>query len=257
MASSKKLREFKRADVVIFDLDGTLTESKANLKPRMAKLLVNLLSKKRIAIIGGGRYLQFRDQFLMHLKCPSSLFSNLYLFPTNATTFYRYTARSWKEVYHRNLSLKDKKEIIKAFHVAFEKIGYEMPRKIWGPTLDDRKSEMTFSALGQKAPLDAKKKWNKNEDIRPRLMGILQKLLPRFEVREGGETSIDVTRKAIDKAYGVREISKYLKIPVVKMVFVGDELQRGGNDAAAKLTGIRCVAVRGPADTERFIKDIL
>jgi len=77
------------------------------------------------------------------------------------------------------------------------------------------------------------------------------------EVRTGGLTAIDVTQKGIDKAYGVRQIEKVLKIPIKDMVFIGDALYPGGNDAAAKKTGVQTIAVKGPADTIAIIKKIL
>jgi hypothetical protein len=85
----------------------------------------------------------------------------------------------------------------------------------------------------------------------------MQKELPTFEVRSGGLTSIDVTQKGIDKAYGVRQIEKVLKISIKDMVFIGDALYPGGNDAAAKKTGVQTIAVKGPEDTIKIIKKIL
>jgi HAD superfamily hydrolase (TIGR01484 family) len=253
MTSSK----FKDKDLIVFDLDGTLTESKMNLRPDMSRALAALLQKKKIAIIGGAKYAQFERQFVGHLKCPRPLLANLFLFPTNATAFHRFSGGKWKRVYYKALSLREKLRIKKAFRATFRKAHYVHPEKIWGKVIEDRGTEVTFSALGQKAPLAAKECWNRTSDVRPKLMRILRRLLPELEVREGGETSIDVTWKGIDKAYGVREIEKYLHIPIRGMVFIGDALFRGGNDAAAKKTGVECVAVHGPKDTKKIIKKIL
>jgi hydroxymethylpyrimidine pyrophosphatase-like HAD family hydrolase len=86
---------------------------------------------------------------------------------------------------------------------------------------------------------------------------LLSEKLPRFEVHAAGFTTIDITRRGVDKAYGMRQIEKYLRVPIKKMIFVGDALFRGGNDAAVKKTGVKCAAVRGPKDTEKIIKRIL
>ena len=48
--------------------------------------------------------------------------------------------------------------------------------------------------------------------------------LPEFEVRLGGLTSIDVTKKGIDKAYGIRQVKKRLSVPIKEMAYVGDAL---------------------------------
>jgi len=76
-------------------------------------------------------------------------------------------------------------------------------------------------------------------------------------VHAAGFTTIDITRRGIDKAYGIRQIEKYLHIPIGTMLFIGDALYRGGNDAPAKKTGVQTIAVSGPKDTIAIIKKIL
>ncbi|HVN26602.1 MAG TPA: HAD-IIB family hydrolase [Candidatus Paceibacterota bacterium] len=243
-------------ELIVFDLDGTLAPSKAPMRPDMSKALAALLAKKKVAVIGGGSYEQFSRQFVGRLKVPKALLPNLFLFPTTSTSFYRYR-NGWKKVYRKVLKATEKKRIMAAFDEAFAKTGYRHPKKHWGPIIEDRDSQITFSALGQAAPIPAKEAWNKKSDVRPALMRIMQRHLPDFEVRRGGLTSIDVTRKGIDKAFGVRQIKKVLKIPIANMLFVGDALYPGGNDYAAKKTGIDCIPVKDPSDTKKVIKRIL
>lgn len=249
-------RNFIDKKLVVFDLDGTLTESKAALGPEVGRLLCELLKKKLVAVIGGGGYGQFQKQFLQKLKCPKTLLKNLFIFPTCSTSFYQHRD-NWKRVYALHLSSIEKKKILSAFQKTFLKLNYSPPKRVYGEIIEDRDTQITFSALGQKAPVPLKKKWNKENDLRPRLRKILQKYLPQFEVRMGGLTSIDVTRKGIDKAYGLRQIEKYLRIPLKDMVFVGDALFPGGNDYAARKTGVDCVSVSGPKETKKFIRFLL
>ncbi len=249
--------QLSKKSLIVFDLDGTLTESKAPLKPDMARALAALLAQKKVAIIGGGSYEQFQNQFVGHFSCAPALFENLFLFPTTSTSFYRYRHRGWKKVYRKVLSVAEKKKTMRTFANAFAATGYVQPKKVWGTVIEDRGTQITFSALGQKAPVKAKAMWNKKNDVRAALMKIMKKELPQFEVRSGGLTSIDVTKKGIDKAYGVRQIEKVLKIPIKNMVFIGDALYPGGNDAAAKKTGVQTIAVKGPRDTIAIIKKIL
>ncbi len=250
-------------DLIVFDLDGTLTPSKANLQKDVAKLLARLLAVKKVAVIGGGSYGQFQRQFLEHFHPAKGLLKNLFLFPTTSTSFYRYRS-GWKKIYAKGLSKREKKQVMRAFREAFKEIKYVTPPKTYGKVIEDRGSQITFSALGQdvvkklgvKRGEALKKKWNKGSDIRPRLIRALRKRLPEFE-HEGGYTSVDVTKPGIDKAYGVRQIKKTLKIPISRMLFVGDALYRGGNDEAAKRTGIDCMAVKGPAETKRIIRELI
>lgn len=254
---------YRGKDLIVFDLDGTLTPSKANMQRDVTQLLARLLAVKKVAVIGGGSYGQFQRQFLEHFHPPKALFQNLFLFPTTSTSFYRYRG-GWKKIYGKELSKREKRQIMRAFHEAFKEIHYAPPPKTYGKVIEDRGSQITFSALGQdvvkklgvKRGETLKEKWNRESDIRPQLIRALRKRLPEFE-HAGGYTSVDVTKPGIDKAYGVRQIKKTLKIPISKMLFIGDALYRGGNDEAAKRTGIDCIAVKGPAETKKIIKHLI
>jgi hypothetical protein len=81
--------------------------------------------------------------------------------------------------------------------------------------------------------------------------------LPEFDVKTGGSTSIDVTRPGINKAYGVRKISEHLGIPIGEMLYIGDALFPGGNDAVVKETGIPTQQTSGPDETAEMIRALL
>jgi hypothetical protein len=54
--------------LIIFDLDGTLAESKSSLDAKMAALLSALLSIVKVAVISGGNWQQFKEQLLSNLR---------------------------------------------------------------------------------------------------------------------------------------------------------------------------------------------
>jgi HAD superfamily hydrolase (TIGR01484 family) len=258
------MKSYRSKELIVFDLDGTLTPSKAPMRKDMAAVLARLLEKKLVAVIGGGSYQQFRDQFVREANFPRALLRRLFLFPVCSTMSYRYE-HEWKKVYAKTFSPRQKKKILSAFREAFHKAGYHHPKKTYGKIIEDRGSQITFSAVGQdvvamlgvRRGVAIKEAWRDKSDVRPQLMAVLRKLLPGFTVRSGGLTSIDVTKHGIDKAYGVRQIRKHLHVPIKRMLFIGDALYPGGNDYAAKKTGIDCLRVDGPEDTKRIIREIL
>ncbi|MCS6789347.1 MAG: HAD family hydrolase, partial [Patescibacteria group bacterium] len=63
--------------------------------------------------------------------------------------------------------------------------------------------------------------------------------------------------KGINKSYGIKKISKNLKIKISDMAFIGDAIYPGGNDYSAKSTGILCIKVKGPAETQKLIEKII
>jgi hydroxymethylpyrimidine pyrophosphatase-like HAD family hydrolase len=139
------------------------------------------------------------------------------------------------------------------------------PEKVYGPVLEDRITQMSFSPLGQEVVsvlgakgIRMKEEWKKeNDPLRFKIAKLIGKRLPKLEVRVGGLTTIDITKKGIDKAFGVRQIKKMLKISIKDMVFIGDALYPGGNDHAARKTGVDCIAVRDPKDTQKIIESII
>lgn len=243
--------------IVMFDLDGTLTESKTNLDQEMGALFCKLLEKKIVAVIGGGSYPQFQKQFLAYLQCSGGQLKNLLILPTSGGRMYKYGAGKWQLVYKNTLTIREKRQVSNALKKALRDINYITPKKTYGKIIEDRESQITFSALGQKAPLEKKEKWNKKQDIRFKLKNALEKYLPAFEVRLGGLTSIDITKKGIDKAHGVKEIAKLLSASIKEMVYTGDALFKGGNDSAVIPTGIDTVRVSGPTDVKYLISQFL
>ncbi len=241
--------------LIVFDLDGTLAESKSSLDVEMATLLGRLLSVVKVAVISGGSWSQFETQLLSHLQ-PDEHLKRLSILPTCGSRFYQYAAGSWKKLYAEDFTPDERDKIVGALKKTIAEAGFN-PEKVWGEVIEDRGSQITFSALGQKAPLEAKGKWDPDFTKRKGLKKILDELLPEFSVRLGGTTSIDVTKPGIDKAYGIKKLRAMLAISVQEMIFVGDALFPGGNDYPAKEAGVVSLQVNGPSETKRVIETII
>lgn len=239
--------------LVVFDLDGTLAESKASVDAEMAVLLGDLLRIVRVAIISGGNWPQFQKQVISHLP-PNANLKALSLLPTCGTKFYRY-AGDWQLVYSEGFTGPERDKIIGALKSVVESSHVATPGT-WGELIEDRGSQITFSALGQEAPLDEKKKWDPNFAKRKRMQALLTQLIPEFSVRLGGATSIDVTQPGIDKAYGIRKLRDLLGISTAEMIFIGDALFPGGNDYPAQQAGVASIRVRDSDETKRLIETI-
>ncbi len=88
--------------LIVFDLDGTLAESKAPLDAEMSRLLDDLLGIVPVAVISGGDWPQFEEQVLAHLSHDNGLV-NLSLLPTCGKKFFRY-AGDWKNLYSEDFT---------------------------------------------------------------------------------------------------------------------------------------------------------
>ncbi len=240
--------------LIVFDLDGTLAESKSSLDAEMAALLHDLLGVAQVSVISGGDWPQFEKQLLSHLPKDERL-AKLSLLPTCGTKFYQY-AGDWKKLYSEDFTPEEKEKITSSLHTALGESGYQSAR-VWGEVIEDRGSQITFSALGQQAPLDEKTKWDPDFAKRKKITAVLDTLIPEFSVRMGGATSIDVTKPGIDKAYGIRKLRDILGISLSEMLFLGDALFPGGNDYPAKEVGVVSLPVHGPSETKLMVTAII
>ncbi len=241
--------------LIVFDLDGTLAESKAPIDAEMATLLGQLLALVRVAVISGGAWPQFQQQVLAQLQDNDGL-KNLSLLPTCGTKFYRRHDSAWENEYSEDFSGEDRDRIIDALNKSLDASGFRSTRH-WGDVIEDRGSQITLSALGQDAPLTDKKVWDPDFRKREKIKAILESRVPGFSVHLGGATSIDITRPGIDKAYGIGKLRDMLGVAIADMVFVGDALFPGGNDYPAKQAGVASIAVRDPHETKRVIEAIV
>jgi phosphomannomutase len=241
--------------LIVFDLDGTLADSKSAVDPEMSGLLHDLLGIVKVAVISGGGWPQFEKQFVSNLP-HDKLLANLSLLPTCGTKFYRYESADWKQIYSEDFTSDQREKILDSLKKAIGVADFKI-EKLWGKQIEDRGSQITFSALGQKAPMGEKEKWDPDFAKRKKIKAILDTFIPEFSVRIGGSTSVDITKPGIDKAYGIRKLRDLLGISIKEMIYIGDALYVGGNDYPAETAGVDCIQVKDPNETKRVIQTII
>lgn len=245
--------------LIAFDLDDTLAVTKSPISDEMTKLLTELLEKYELCIISGGKFEQFKAQVIDRLEANSLLLRKLHLMPTCGTRYYRYNEieEKWQKQYSEDLTKSQKNRVIKVLEEEAKRL--ELWREeTWGDIIEDRGSQITYSALGQQAPPEEKYKWaEENTEAKQQLRNRVAERSPDLEVRLGGSTSIDITRPGIDKAYGMRKLMDKITISKENILFIGDRLEEGGNDYPVKAMGIDCIAVECWQDTALVIDTII
>ena len=197
--------------LVAFDLDDTLAPSKSAMPPAMATALRRLLDVVPVCIISGGQVGQFRDQVLARLDADADELSRLHLMPTCGTRYYTYDSSqpaqggdAWKLVYANDLTPEQ-------IRTGFE-IVEAQARRLWGEILEDRGSQITFSALGQDAPLEAKRAWDPTGEKKAALRDAVAPLLP--------DRHTSLSQHAISRAKTFqpqivgKRIGEYLETPI-------------------------------------------
>ncbi|ROR73331.1 HAD-IIB family hydrolase [Bogoriella caseilytica] len=251
-ASPEELLRFD-AELIAFDLDDTLAASKAAITPRMAAALRGLLALVPVCVISGGHVTQFQSQLLGNLDASPEQLSRLHLMPTCGTRYLRFAGGAWDEVYAYDLSAEQCERAMTALEEEARALGL-WETQTWGDVLDNRGSQITFSALGQQAPLPEKKAWDPTGEKKNALRDAVAARIPDLEVRSGGSTSVDVTLAGVDKAYGMQRLAEHTGIALADMIFVGDRLDPGGNDYPVVGLGVPTVAVDSWEETAGFVE---
>ncbi|MFK3891212.1 HAD-IIB family hydrolase [Sphingomonas sp. NPDC079357] len=241
--------------LVAFDLDGTLALSKQPLKDDMGETLADLLTVADVAVISGGDWPQFEKQVASRLPERADR-ARLWLMPTTGTKLYVHKGDAWQTVYAELFDDAEKQKIITAFGESLEATGF-VPEQTWGERIEDRGSQITFSALGQEAPIEAKEHWDPDFAKRKVIQADLRQRLPGLAINMGGATSIDITREGVDKGYGLRKLAKESGFDLSEMLFIGDAIFPGGNDYPAHEAGVDCVRVRDPQETISVVTAIV
>lgn len=240
--------------LVVFDMDGTLTPSKMGVSPRMAAFTAELTERAKVAVVSGADFPQIRRQFLSAVPRTAKK-ENLFFLPVVGGELWEFRKSSWKRVYAELLHPTERKLVRKAILEMQKETGFS-PRRVYGRQVDDRKSQITFSALGSSAPISVKKRWDPDQRKRKKFAKILIGKLPGFSVQIGGLTSIDITKRGVGKPEGILRLASRLRIRKSEILFLGDALFPGGNDYPVLKAGIRSVRVSGPREVPKVLGKI-
>jgi phosphomannomutase len=160
-------------------------------------------------------------------------------------------------IYAEDFTEEEKRHIV---HVSekLTKMAGLWPDNPYGEVIEDRLSQIAVSMMGQQAPAEVKYDWYaEHNEAAIRLRNAIANELPQYEVRNGGTTTIDITPKGVDKAYGMQKLIEQLGVTDKEVLFVGDRLEEGGNDYPVKAMGIDCIDVDGYQMTPYVVRGIL
>ena len=222
----------------------------------MDAALCSLLDHVDVCIISGGQMGQFTVQVLDNLHASDAQLARLHLMPTCGTRYYRYDNGAWVERYAHDLDPDLAARAVSSLERHARALGLweENP---WGQIIENRGSQITFSALGQEAPLEAKRAWDPDGTKKAALRDAVAPDVPELDVRGGGSTSVDITTRGIDKAYGMGKLVEETGIAASEMLFVGDRLDPEGNDYPVKAAGYATRAVSGWEECVSVIEEIV
>ncbi len=245
--------------IIAFDLDGTLTVSKSSITLEMGELIKQLAKQKIVVVTSGGSFKQFKTQFLppfLNDDSMMSLIHNLILLPTSGSQRYEYDKekKDWQVTDKEPLPDYVKEKAKKLLKEIIDSGLYDIPSNPTGDIVEDRDTQITFSACGQLASIEAKRSWDPNKKKRQKIASVLAPELPEASLLINAYSSIDIVPKGFNKAVGLMRLLNKLGLEKSDMVFIGDGLFPGGNDYSVYEAGFEIIAVEGPEETAAIIK---
>lgn len=278
-----------RKTVLAFDIDQTLNVAKTPIPDEIADLLIDCLDHYEICPISGQKFDQFLIQIVNRLiergAKPTQL-EHLHLFVAQGTQYYRYNnyttkqygikpivsvevsknhpfakydEAKWEQVYNYPLTNEQVEKISSAIETAARELGFWEEDKLapGDEIIENRLSQVTFSALGQKAGTEEKYAWDPDCKKRNKIVKRAKELAPEFDYEVGGTTSINAITPGMNKQFGMKKMLKMLDVKKSEILYFGDMTQEGGNDYPVVQMGIDTITVRNHEDTAYALRGIL
>ena len=251
--------------VLSFDVDQTLNIAKTPIPDEIADLLIGCLKNNlQICPISGQKFDQFLVQIVDPLKSHGATaqdLANLHLFVAQGTQYYRYNpeTETWLKIYDYPLKEEEVKKITEALETAAKELGFWEADKLkdGDEIIENRLSQVTFSALGQKAGTKEKYAWDPDCKKREKIVEKAKALAPEFDYEIGGTTSINAIKPGMNKKFGMENLLKQLSVEKSDVLYFGDMTQPGGNDYPVVKMGIETITVRSHEDTAFALRGIL
>ena len=248
--------------VLAFDIDQTLNVAKTPITDDIAALLVKCLDHFEICPISGQKFDQFLIQIVDRLPQPTpEQLSHLHLFVAQGTQYYRYDTnqQDWVQVYNYPLTEEQVQKITSTIEAAAKELGFWEEDKLQqgDEIIENRLSQVTFSALGQHAGTKEKYAWDPDCKKREQIVAKCKELAPEFEYEIGGTTSINAITPGMNKVFGMTHLLEELKVTKEDVLYFGDMTQPGGNDYPVVQMGIDTITVRNHEDTAFALRGIL
>lgn len=246
--------------VLAFDIDQTLNVAKTPITDEIADLLVKCLAHFEVCPISGQKFDQFLIQIVDRLPDNSpELLKHLHLFVAQGTQYYRHNGTDWEQVYNFPLTDEQVAKISQIIEQAAKELGFWEADKLQAgdEIIENRLSQVTFSALGQKADTEAKYAWDPDCKKREKIVARCKELAPEFDYEIGGTTSINAMIPGMNKVFGMTHLLEELNVKKEDILYFGDMTQPGGNDYPVVQMGIDTITVRNHEDTAYALRGIL
>ena len=239
-------------NLILFDVDGTLTLSRQKIKPNMIQTINKLINVDNIdiGIVGGSNMKKQKEQLT-----DSVLKKFDYIFSENGLVAYYKNELFNKVSITKHLGEKNIKILINCLLKYLANIDIPVKR---GTFIEYRNGMINCSPIGRSCSYQERLDffdYDNKHNIRKNMVSYLEKELKDLNLSFslGGQISIDIFPKGWDKTYCLQFVeNKYDNI-----YFFGDRTMEGGNDYEI-FNDSRTISytVQTPEDTINYINEL-
>lgn len=210
--------------VIISDMDNTLCDSCREIDIGMAKEIERIVRKGyTFAVIAGSSPFHIYNQVCKHLN------ARMYALGNSGTSAYFWSTKKFKKLFSDDLPIESRQKIKNALEQLCREFAL-IPLASKEDQIQDRGTQITFSVLGRNAPSKLKEEYDPDKEKRKSFIEYLKPKISEFEIRIGGTSSLDITKKGRDKGWAVKEFCSRYGFRTEECLFFGDSLFPGGND---------------------------
>ncbi len=223
-----------------FDLDQTIAPSRQPILPEMYEMLEKMLYDKVVVSGQTTELIGWQSNQLPAFRLGQN--GNHAIDPEQ------------NELWYTPLSPEHRQEILD--HI--QKLITLLPETLnpkWTP-IEDRGGQITFSPVGNTAPVEHKKNYDPDRKKREKMLKEIPFISEELVVKIGGSTSLDYIHKDRHKGGNVRRLIETLGWKPEHCVYFGDGLYHGGNDELV-IGVIDTVAVKDHLDAFDKISSLL
>ena len=204
-------------NIYIFDMDGTLTPSRRKMTPDFEKFYSLWAQNHTFFLVSGSNLEKIKEQVPQHILDMSEG-----IFTCGGNQLWLDKKLAY------NHEFKPEKDLINFLQKKLKDSPY--PKRV-GNHIEDRGSMLNFSIVGRDCSLKERQEYfeyDKKSKERSTISDEIIKKWSSLDAVIGGQISIDITPKGMNKSQVLAEVKKFY--PNDSYIFIGDRTIKGGND---------------------------
>jgi phosphomannomutase len=225
-------------EVLVFDVDGTLTPPRSAMDETMAHAMRRLIAASTIYLVTGS------DRAKLEAQAPADILESVAgVFCCSGNEIWRgkRLVMEMRHVFPR--------ELTKLAAGLLEASPYPVRT---GRHIEERTGSLNISVVGRNASLSQRRDYQRHDRMaheRDRLIAAIEAQFPEYECNRGGQISIDIAPRGWNKARVFKEVRA--RAPNALVHFFGDTINEGGND----LPLAQALIADGPQHVINAVKD--